>query len=609
MAGGGGGFGRSFRPGGDDLKDVKITWPMLKRVFSYFRPYWLQFTIVITSIIISSTLGVVPSLLMQKIVDEAFPNQNMNQLIMLVVVSFFALVTLNLMGILENYINSWISQHIIHDMKNQMYKHLQSMPHSFFITQKQGDIITRMNNDINGVQGIISTILTQLIKNLFVVVTTSITLFALNWKLALLGIIIIPTFIIPTKKVGKVRWSIVRKAHEKQDEMNQVVQETLSVSGSLLTKLFTKEEEEYSKFAEINKNIINYNIKESLAGRWFFTTIHIITGLSPLLMYLLGGYLIIVRGDNILSIGVIISCVNLLNRLYQPTSSLFNTQVEVTRSMALFQRIFEYFDTKVDIKDSKNSLELKECDGNISFNDVSFYYEQGQPILKNISFEANEGEMVALVGPSGAGKSTIINLIPRLFDVKSGAITLDGEDIRNIKLKSLRTCIGAVTQDTYLFNGTIRENLLYANEGATDEDLINACKAANIHELIDGLPQKYETIVGNRGIKLSGGEKQRISIARIILRNPKVLILDEATSALDSVSETLIQEALEPLMKGRTTIVIAHRLSTILSANKILVVKNGEIVEQGTHNELLELGKEYKELFETQFKKVLELES
>ena len=390
--------------------------------------------------------------------------------------------------------------------------------------------------------------------------------------------------------------------------MNQLINETLSVSGSLLVKLFTREKREYERFVAVNEEVTQLALKEERSGRWFRVVMGMFTQIGPLLIYFAGGWFIIHDLDPTLTVGTVTATVALINRLYRPVESLLNIQVDFTRSLALFSRIFDYFDREIAISTPEKTLTPSFEGADIRFYHVRFGYEPEKEILKDIDFTVPASRMYAIVGPSGSGKSTIINLIPRLYDVWGGAVTIGRVDVRDMDLTYLRSQIGMVTQDTYLFNGTIRENLLYAKEDATEEEIVAACKAASIHDFILKQPDGYETMVGNRGLKLSGGEKQRLSIARVILKDPKILILDEATSALDSISESAIQEALETLMAGRTSIVIAHRLSTILAADEILVLSGGVIQERGTHDSLLAQGGVYKELYETQFKLVLDRE-
>ena len=587
----------------------KVTKELLVRILSYLKPYWLQFLFVFIAILLSATVGLLPSIITGKIVDQALVGKDMALLIKLLVAAFAALTVSQAIGVLESYINAWISQRIIFDMKNQMYNHLQYMPHSFFTTEKQGDIITRMNTDISGVSNVISGTLSRIVSNIATVITTLIALFSMSAPLALVGIVVIPLLILPTKTAGKTRWKLLTESQAKNDELNQVINETLSVSGSMLVKIFTREKQEYDYFVKVNKEVTDISLKEQRSGKWFGMLMGMFTQVGPLLIYFAGGYFIISKMDSSLTVGTITATVALINRLYRPVESLLNLQVDFTRSLALFTRIFDYFDRENTIVSPENGLKPDVTDQPIVYDHVKFSYTPDKELLKDINFTVPGGKMYAIVGPSGSGKSTVVNLIPRLYDVDGGRVTVAGTDVRDFDLEYLRKCIGVVTQETYLFNGTILENLRYAKDDATEAEIEEACRIANIHDFIVAQPDGYNTEVGNRGLKLSGGEKQRISIARVILKDPKILILDEATSALDSISENSIQDALEAMMKGRTSIVIAHRLSTILKADCILVVKDGIIAEQGTHEELLAMNGTYRELYETQFRKAIEYES
>ena len=431
-----------------------------------------------------------------------------------------------------------------------------------------------------------------------------IAMFQKNWILALVGIIIVPLFTLPTRKAGKKRWTLTNESQQVNDEVNGILNETLSVSGQLLVKLFGKEKYEYERYEKANRRMIGLNIKESMAGRWFRVVLTTFTSVGPMLLYLAGGILMM-KYNSDLTIGDITVLVALLGRMYMPVNSLLNIQVEWIRSMALFKRIFDYFDIPVEIENAKDAVTPDKVTGDVVFEHVEFSYEESKKILKDISFTLNAGKSIAIVGPSGSGKSTIVNLIPRLYDVDSGSVTFDGIDVRKLDLKFLRDQVGVVSQETYLFNGTIRENLLYAKPDATEEAMVEALKKANIWDFIEKQEKGIDTEVGNRGLKLSGGEKQRISIARIILKDPTIFIFDEATSALDSISEKKIQDAIDPIIKSKTSILIAHRLSTILAADEILVVKDGTIAERGTHKELLNKEGVYRELYETQFSKAL----
>ena len=587
----------------------KVTKELLLRILKYLKPYWFQLLLVLIIIVISSVLGLLPSIITGKIIDTAILGKDFKLLVELVLIAIVTLTASQVVGVVESHINGWVSERIVYDMRNEMFQHLQSMPHAFFTSEKQGDIITRMNSDISGVSSVISGTLTSVVSNVCTVITTLVALLKLDSKLAIVGILVIPLLVLPTKTAGKNRWKLLSESQVKRDELNGIVNESLSVSGSLLIKLFSQEDKINKDFDTANKEVTDLSLKESRAGRWFRVIMGIFTNLGPLLIYLAGGYLIIVAGDTTLTVGTITATVNMINRLYRPVESLLNVSVDFTRSLALFSRIFDYLDMKPEIKNCKMPVKPNFSHTDISYEDVEFYYNPDTPLIKHLSFKVPSGKMYAIVGPSGSGKSTIVNFLPRLYDVVSGSVRINNYDVKDIDLKYLRDSIGMVTQEAYMFNGTIKENLLFAKNDATQEEIENACKIANIHDFISSQPDGYNTEVGNRGLKLSGGEKQRISIARVILKDPKILILDEATSALDSISESSIQQALDILMKDRTSIVIAHRLSTILQADEILVVSDGHIVEQGQHEELLELNGVYKQLYETQFRKVIEMES
>ena len=592
---------RGFLTDEEKLNMPTVTPALLKRIAGYLKPYWLQFLLVFAAIAASSVVGLFPSIITGRIVDQALVGSDMGLLIKLICLAFLTLAGSQVIGVLESYISAWISQQIIYDMRNEMYRHLQYMAHSFFTTEKQGDIITRMNSDISGVSSVVSGTLTSIVSNVLTVITTLVALFGMSWQLAIVGICIIPLLILPTRSAGRTRYELATQSQEKHDEMNDLVNETLSVSGSLLIKLFTREKQEYARFEKVNGEVSKLSLREQRSGKWFRVVMGMFTQIGPLLIYFAGGYLIISKGDTGLTVGTITATVALINRLYRPVESLLNIQVDFTRSLALFSRIFNYLDKERGIANCENPVRPWMAFKDITFKDVDFSYTPGVPILSDLSFTVPGGKMYAIVGPSGSGKSTIVNLIPRLYDVDNGSVKIGDTDVRDIELSFLRSQIGVVTQEAYLFNGTIADNLRFARDRATEQEIISACKIANIHDVIMSFPDGYNTMVGNRGLKLSGGEKQRISLARVVLKNPRILILDEATSALDSISESSIQAAMENLMKGRTSLVIAHRLSTILKADGILVVDKGRIVEQGTHHELLEKGGLYKQLYETQF--------
>ncbi len=600
-----GGPGGHFMTEEEKAAQPKVTGALIKRVFSYIGPYWKQFILVLVCIALSSVMNLLPSIFTGKIIDDGLIGRNMKLLIIYIIASLGVTFGANMIGVAESYINTWIAQHITFDMRNQMFRHLQKMSQRFFTSSNQGDIITRMTSDIDGVESVITNTFKSILSNSITLVFALIAMFQKNWILALLGIAVIPLFVIPTRKAGKTRWTLTREAQDCNDEVNGILNETLSVSGQLLVKLFGKEDQEYQRYEEVNRRMIKLHIKERMAGRWFFVVLTTVTSIGPMLLYLVGGILMM-KYDSSITVGDITVLVALLGKTYMPVNSLLNIQVDWIRSMALFTRIFEYFDMKIEIENPKDAVIPDTASGEVEFKNVDFSYDEDRKILKDISFKLESGRSVAIVGPSGSGKSTIINLIPRLYDVKSGTVSFDGVDVRRLDLNFLRKNVGVVSQETYLFNGSIRDNLLYAKPDATEEEMIEVCRKANIYEFIENQEKGFDTLVGNRGLKLSGGEKQRLSIARVLLKNPALLIFDEATSALDSISESKIQEAIDPIIKERTSILIAHRLSTILAADEILVVKDGEIVERGHHKELVDLGGVYTELYNTQFRKTEE---
>lgn len=637
---------RMHGPGGRFLSEEekasmpRVTRELLLRIGGNLRPYWKQLLLALVCVTASSILNLYPAILTGRIIDDGLIGQNLPLLVQLIVLSLAVSLSANLIGVAESWLNTWIAQHVTFDMRNRMFRHLEQMPQKFFTSSSQGDIITRMTSDIDGVESVISNTFTSILSNSITLTAAIVAMVQKNVLMAVIGMLVVPLFVIPTRRAGKTRWTLTREAQACNDRINGILGETMSVSGQLLVKLFCREDYEYERYAKENREMITYHIRERMAGRWFRVVLSTFSNVGPMLLYLAGGILLI-RRDSGLTVGDITVLVALLGKMYGPVNQLLNIQVDWMRAMALFSRIFNYLDMPVEIESPPDAVIPKNPAGAVIFSHVDFSYGKaggkagkkrsapasgtepkdtgngesagtGKPpagaedtlILHDISFSLEPGKSIAIVGPSGAGKSTIVSLIPRLYDVTAGSVSVDGVDVRRLDLAWLRSSVGIVTQDTYLFNGTIRENLLYAKPEATEEELIEACRKANICDMIRELPDGLDTLVGNRGLELSGGERQRISIARVLLKDPALLIFDEATSSLDSISEAAIQSAIDPLIKSRTSILIAHRLSTILAADTILVVKDGRIVERGSHADLLDDGGVYTELYQTQFGRI-----
>ena len=650
----------------------------LRRVAQAFKPYKLQVVLVLLAILLTTGLGVINPLMIQRVFDDAIVKRDFPRLLIDVAIMIVVPIVSGLIGVWQNYLNNTIGQNVMRDFRNRLYSHLQSMSLRFFTGTRTGEIQSRLSNDVNGVQGIVTSTASGIVANIATVASTIIAMFILSPLLTLVSLGLLPIFAWITAKVGNVRRTVSKETQQSMASLTAMMQETLSVSGILLMKTFGRQKYAQRLFERENQNLTDLEIRQQMVGRWLFMFINVFFSITPPIVYLIAGWQIISKSDPFMTFGTIVAFTTLQSRLFFPIGQLLSVQVDVQGALALFDRIFEYLDMSIDIKDvpDAHSLVPAESQGRIIFRDVTFTYKRevpevllglidnngkgdknglvgnaarssanlsvsdseshGQkngrvqamqpsllpgmtepsvqqaepaesveiaprPALKNVSFDIQPGQLAALVGPSGAGKTTITYLVPRLYEADRGQIEIDGHNVKDVTLASLSELIGMVTQETYLFHASVRENLLYAREDATEEEMIAAAKAAAIHDRIMDLDNGYDTVVGERGYRLSGGEKQRIAIARVILKNPRILILDEATSALDTHSERLIQAALVPLMKGRTTLAIAHRLSTILAADVILVVNKGEIVERGTHQELLDLGGLYAQLYNEQF--------
>lgn len=618
------------------------------RIVAFFRPYRAQVTVVLVAIVATSFIGLINPILLKLLIDDAIPRLDFGLLNLYVGLMIVLPIVSGLIGVGQAYLNNLIGQNVMQDLRAALYGHLQRMPLRFFTETRTGEIQSRLANDVGGVQSVVTDTASSVTSNLATAISTVIAMTIIDWRLTALSLGLTPFFLYLTFRVGKVRREVSTETQKSLAEMSAMTEETLSVSGILLSKTFGQQDNAVRQFRSINEVLAGLQIRQAMVGRWFFMIIGTIFSITPAFVYWLAGYLAINNDPSAPTIGDIVAFTTLQSRLYFPLGQLLSVQVEIQGALALFDRIFEYLEMDPEIVDAPDAVVLDPVTmrGKVAFRNVSFQYptaavpssrahnalasenglsedgltpaggvagivapSESIPSLEllpafglaDVSFEAEPGELVALVGPSGSGKTTTTYLIPRLYDVDRGAVEIDDVDVRRIKLTSLGEIVGVVTQETYLFHASVRANLLYARPEATDKELEAATRAAAIWDRIGELPQGMDTIVGERGYKLSGGEKQRIAIARVVLKDPRILILDEATSALDTVSERLIQAAFERLMEGRTTIAIAHRLSTILRADRILVYDRGRIVERGTHSELIAHGGLYARLYREQF--------
>jgi ATP-binding cassette, subfamily B, bacterial len=580
---------------------------LIPRIARLFRAYRWQVAAVLVMILVTAGLGVAPSLLTKVVFDQAlFPasgHRDLHLLYILVGVMVAIPLVAAVISVAQTYLTTVVGQRVMQDLRNRLYEHLQSMSLRFFTGARTGELQSRLQNDVGGVQNVVTNTASSVLSNIVTVLSSVVAMVVLSWQLTLLSLAVVPVFVYLTWRVGRVRRRISGQTQESLAELSALTEETLSVSGILLAKVFDRRRDAVERYRNENRRLARLQVRQQMVGRGFFAVVQSFFAITPALIYLVAGW-------SDLSAGTIVAFTTLQTRLLFPIGSMLQTSVEVQSSLALFERIFQYLDLPNEIVDAPDAkaLPLERVRGEVSLRNVWFRYEEPSDTngnrpwtLEDISLEVEPGQLAALVGPSGAGKTTISYLIPRLYDVTRGSVELDGHDVRELQLSSISEAIGMVTQETYLFHASVRDNLLYAKPDASDDELHAAAKAAAIHDRIMELSDGYDTLVGERGYRMSGGEKQRLAIARVLLKDPRVLILDEATSALDTASERLVQQALEPLMQSRTTIAIAHRLSTILSADAIFVIEHGRIVERGTHQELIAAGGLYAELYRQQF--------
>lgn len=602
--GGGLGGGRNSWRLRELAENERFEWNIIRRALQSLTPYWPHAILTTLLLVLTSGTTVIPASLTQRIIDDGISKGNLRTILWLTALLIAVSLVSGLLGVLQTWLGNIIAQNVMADYRLAIFRHIQAQTIRFFTTRQAGDLVSRVMNDVTAIQNVITTTMMGLVNNLLLIAFTTALMFSMNWRMSILALLVVPGFVLPTQRVGRARQRLQGRIQETLSAMTVHLSEVFGVSGALLVRIFQRERAEEVRFADTNRNLRDLQIRQTVIGRWLFMWLGMFSSIGPALLWGYGGWLVIHHRT---SIGSIVAFTTLLGRLYGPLSQLAQLHVSVLSSIALFRRIFALLDIVPEVADGPVVLPSRDNAATIALREVTYAYpvatEDGvrRNVLSRVSLTIASGQTVALVGPSGAGKSTLINLMLRFFDPDFGVVEIDGVDARSLQLSSLRSQMGLVPQDPFFFHDTVEQNLLYAKPEATESEIEEACKAAQIHDTILRLPDGYQTLVGERGYRLSGGERQRLAIARVMLQAPRVVLLDEATSALDTLVERQIQTALAMLLEGRTAIVIAHRLSTILAADQIVVLNRGQVVATGDHESLLRSSALYRQLYEAQF--------